>query len=216
MKNKSEKIEQENKILKNKVYKLESKGKHIKNTSNVGHINNTSNVGHINNTSNVSHINTNNTINNINVKVLAFKNEDLSHLTDATYLKILDRGFKSVQNLVEYIHFNKTKPENNNMYISNMRDKHIIVFDGEDWQLRHREDILKDLIDDKTAMLSCKFDELEEKISEPTKRKFERFIDNSDGNETISNMKNDLQLILYNNRKMPQKNHKKTTPQILI
>ena len=90
------------------------------------------------------------------------------------------------------------------MYISNMRDKHIIVYDGEDWKLRHKDEILKELIDDKTEMLSCKFDELQEVINESTKQKFQRFLDNSDGKETVTNMKNDLELTLYNNRKMTE------------
>ena len=191
--------------LKKKVNKLESNKKDQNKKISKKNINSNNTTTNSNNTTN--------TINNINIKVVAFKNEDLSHLTDEAYIKILGKGFKSVQNLVEYIHFNKNKPENSNMYISNMQgskipSKHIIVFDGDNWQLRHRDEILRDLIDDKTEMLSCKFNELEDKISEATKRKFERFIEESDEKDNILNMKNDLQLILYNNRKIPQKHHK--------
>ena len=83
-----------------------------------------------------------------------------------------------------------------------MRDKYALVYDGKDWQLREREMILKELIDDKTDILSCKFDEMIEKLDEFTIRKFRRFLDESDDNEVVSQIKDDLRLTLYNNRKM--------------
>ena len=80
----------------------------------------------------------------------------------------------------------------------------MIIYDGEDWKLRQRDEILKELIDDKTDILSCKFDELQEKINEPTKRKFQRYLDCSDNLETTTKVKDDLQLTLYNNRKLTE------------
>lgn len=158
------------------------------------------NKGKITN-NNIGQINNNNN-NNINIKLVAFKKEDISFITDDVYKKILNKGFKSVPSLVEYIHFNKKQPQNRNIYISNMRDKYALVYDGKDWQLREREMILKELIDDKTDILSCKFDEMIEKLDEFTIRKFRRFLDESDDNEVVSQIKDDLRLTLYNNRKM--------------
>jgi hypothetical protein len=42
-------------------------------------------------------------------------------------------------------------------------------------------------------------------LSEYTVRKFQRFLNESDDNEVISNIKNDLKLVLYNNKKIPEK-----------
>ena len=41
-----------------------------------------------------------------------------------------------------------------------MQNNYAIVYDGNDWKLKERDDILQQLIDDKTEILSDKFDEL--------------------------------------------------------
>ena len=145
----------------------------------------------------------NNNINN--VKLLAFGKEDMTHLVDDVYKKILNRGFKSVLTLVEHVHFNKNKPENHNVYISNIQTNYALVYDGNDWKLMERDGVLQQLVDDKSEILSDKFDELLVKLDEPTIRKFQRFLDQKDEDGVISGIKNDLKLMLYNNKKIPEK-----------
>jgi len=140
-----------------------------------------------------------------NVKLLAFGKEDMSHLADEVCKKILNKGFKSVPTLVEHVHFNKNKPENHNVYISNIQTNYALVFDGIDWKLKERDGVLQQLVDDKTAVLSDKFDELLVKLDEPTIRKFQRFLDQKDDDTVISGIKNDLKLLLYNNKKIPER-----------
>ena len=187
-------METQNKELLNEVNKMKQENKNIV-------VNNTNN-NTMNNTTNVAQLNQ---LNNINIKVVAFRKEDLSHITNEIYAKILNKGFKSVPNLVDCIHFNKNRPENHNVYISNMRDKHVLVYDGEDWKLKEKDEILQQLVDDKTEMLSEKFDELVDKLDEPTITKFKRFLDQKDDDKVISGIKNDLRLMLYNNRRVPEK-----------
>ena len=91
------------------------------------------------------------------------------------------------------------------MYISNTQTNYALVYDGDDWKLKERDGVLQQLMDDKTSILSDKFDELLMHLDEPTVRKFQRFLDQSDENIVISNIKNDLKLLLYNNKKMPEK-----------
>lgn len=189
---KNNQIEKTNHKLLKEVTKLKSCKKSPNNIN--SNNTNTANIGQINNN------NINN--NNINIKLVAFKKEDVSFITDDVYKKILNKGFKSVPSLVEYIHFNNEQPQNTNVYISNMRDKYALVYDGNNWQLRDRETIMKELIDDKTQILSLKFDEMIKDLDEFTIRKFSRFLDESDDNEVVSQIKDDLRLVLYNNRKM--------------
>jgi uncharacterized C2H2 Zn-finger protein len=145
-------------------------------------------------------------INNMNnIKLLAFGKEDMSYLVDEVYKKILNKGFKSVPTFVQYLHFNKDKPQNHNVYISNIQTNYALVYDGEDWKLKERDDVLQQLIDDKTAILSDKFDELLTKLDEPTVRKFRRFLNESDDDDVISQIKSDLKLLLYNNKKIPER-----------
>ena len=73
-------------------------------------------VGDVN-TQNIGIQNIQNNIQN-NIKIYAYGKEDLSHILEKDFKNILNKGFKSVPNLVEYIHSNKNKPENHNIYIS--------------------------------------------------------------------------------------------------
>ena len=181
------------KKLKNKTVLVKGRRKTINTNSN-----NNTNINNNNTNTNIGQFNQQ----NINVKLVAFKKEDLSFITDDVYKKILNKGFMSVPTLVEYIHFNKDKPQYRNIYISNMRDKYALVYDGENWQLRDREMILKELIDDKTDVLSIKFEEMIATLDEFTIRKFQRFLDEGDDDDNVCKIKDDLRMILYNNRKM--------------
>ena len=67
-------------------------------------------------------------INNNTIKLVAFGNEDLSYITDTVCKKILNKGYMSVPGLIEHVHFDKNKPENHNIYVSNMRNNNVMIF----------------------------------------------------------------------------------------
>jgi hypothetical protein len=160
---------------------------------------------------NNTHNNTHNTLNNtqnINIKnsdlhfnIVAFGNEDISFITDDTFKKILNKGFKSIPALVDELHFNKNKPENHNIYISNLRDDYVLVFDGNDWNLKSRKDVLDTLYYSNSDTLEMKFKELVDSLDKFTIRKFERFLDQKDDDVVINDIKKDLKILLYNRRK---------------
>ena len=154
---------------------------------------------HINIGSNNSNIQNN--IHN-EIKIIAYGKEDTSYITDNEYKLLIHKGFKSVPNLVEYIHFNGNKPENQNIYISNMRDNYVLVYDGGQWQMRERDDILQDIIDNKTDILNEKFDELLDKLDEITIKRFKKFLDEKDEDKVSLQLKKDLKLIMYNRNKI--------------
>lgn len=147
-------------------------------------------------------VNNSGTINNIEVKLLAYGKEDKSFLTDKDYMNILNKGFQSVPELVKHIHFNKSKPENFNIYISNMRDSYIMVFNGNKWVLQNKKEIINDLYNSKRDMLIEKYDELMKKLPEKTTRKFDRFINDEQDKKVSDSIKEELKLILYNNKNM--------------
>lgn len=149
-------------------------------------------------------MNTQNTVNNIqnNIKIIAYGKEDLSYISDENYRMILNKGFKSVPQLVEYIHFNENKPENQNIKINNMRDNHVLMFDGNNWQLGDRDEILGNLIDNKADILDEKFDELLDTLDEGTIKKFKRFLDQKDDDKINDKIKKELKLILYNKKQI--------------
>lgn len=192
------------KMLLKQQNKIDALEKQLNNKS-INNINNNSNTntnnGIINNNINNGVINNN----NYNIKLVAFGKEDLSFISEKDYKAILDKGFESVQTLVKYIHFNKGKPENHNIYISNLRDSYIMVFTGKQWEVKERSYVLNELYASNRDKLSDKFDELEENLPEKTSRKFNRFLNDEKDKKVSNNIKNQLKLMLYNKRHMVNK-----------
>ena len=147
--------------------------------------------------------------NNVNIKLVAYGKEDLSFLVDDVIKKILNRGAKSVIHLVEFIHFNKDKPENQNIYISNMQNGCVGIYDGDKWQLKERDTVLTDMVSCKSDFLECKFEELKENLDESIIRKFNRYVAVKDDNVIVNGLKKDLKMLLYNKGDMIEKNQKK-------
>jgi phage FluMu protein Com len=83
----------------------------------------------INNTTNT----TNNTVNiQNNTYILPYKDTDTSHLTKNDYAFCIKPD--GVKRLIEKIHFNPMKPENQNLTITNLTDKYMMVYDGTQWK----------------------------------------------------------------------------------
>lgn len=148
---------------------------------------------------------------NINIKLVAYGKEDLSSISDQLYIQLLNQGFMSVPALVEKVHFDKNKPENQNIYIPNMRDDYVIVYDGEDWKLCDKTYTLNSLYDDKVYILDTKFQELIKDLPEKVITKFKRFLDKSEDDDTKNNIKKELKLMLYNHRKLVKATRKLTS-----
>ena len=158
----------------------------------------------INNTHNVKI----DTQNNVILNLVAYGHEDTTKITSGEFKRILNRGFNSVPALLEKIHFDKNKPENHNVYISNMRDDHILVYDGEKWKLVDRDDMLQTIYDDKATILIDKFKEMGVELDENTIRMFNRFkkmYENEDDETAIKRIKKEMKSVMYNNREMVQK-----------
>ena len=155
--------------------------------------------------------NTNNTINNNNMKVdgnvklVKFGNENLSYISDDLFKSILGRGFKSVEELVDHSHFHPDHPENHNIYIANIKNDYVVIYDGKKWNINKKEDVFEDIIYAKSDFLCMKFKELMGQMTETDIKKFTNFINQRDEDQTMNKIKGELKLQLYNNRELPQK-----------
>ena len=145
----------------------------------------------------------NQTINN-NFTILSHKQQpDLSHLTNSDYLKIMNRGFNSVPKLIEAIHFNPDKPENQNVYIPNIKTKYAMVWNGNKWDLKDRSEIIDDMYEDNSNILIDKMEEfegLELKELQEKLKKFKRFINQKENDKIKHRIKEEIKLLLYNNK----------------
>ncbi len=155
-------------------------------------------------------IGNNNTINNIDnsVKIVAFGKEDISHLTNKDWLKILNRNYKSIEDLTLITHFDKNRPENQNIYISNLRSKYIMVHDGSNWVVKDRNNTVGELYDEKAYIIFNKVEELTDKLPLKIVDKFDMIKTGYDEDEIRKALLKDLDMTLYNQRRIPIMTHK--------
>ena len=147
-------------------------------------------------------INTTNVMNNI--KLLSYSETDRSHLTDKDILKCLKHSNFCIPHLIEKIHFDKKKPENHNVYISNLKNKYVMIYDGNKWICNDRDDQINSLIDDNEGIMEYKIEEWVENGNKYPKmmKKFNRYVEIRDNNIVINKIKDEIKLLLYNNRHM--------------
>lgn len=156
------------------------------------------------------------TINTININsyggILPFGKEIRNGISDLEYKGIFNRGFRSVPALVEKIHFDKNKPQNHNVYMSNVHEKYVVVYDGNDWILKNRDEFLQDMIDNNSMFLEDKFEELLDKLGDCEINKFKKFLDEIDDDKTTNKIKEELKMLFYNNRRMVRETKKLLKP----
>jgi len=143
-------------------------------------------------------------INNIqnNIKLLGYRDTDISHLTKADYKACLNRANFCVPQIIKNIHFNPKKPENHNIYISNIKNAYVSVYNGRKWNIADRNEFLEDIIEEKTNLLEDKLMEWEEKGENYPLliKKFNRYLEKRDVKVVITKIKQEIKFILFNNR----------------
>jgi hypothetical protein len=154
----------------------------------------------------------NNNINNINnnlyVNINSLGKEDLSHITGKDYKKYVSGFFTGFIKFIEKIHFDKNMPENHNIYITNLKSKYTTIYDNENkkWLTKNKDEIIDNLIRKNYNILDGKCDEFEEKeINEDVIKKFRTFQKNYIDEESQKNTKDNVMLLLYNNRDKVEK-----------
>jgi len=148
-----------------------------------------------------------------NIKVLAYKNTDMSKLTDKDILKCMNHSNMCVPHLIKMIHLDPEKPENHNVYISNLpqaclgrpslwKNGYIMVYDGTKWDTLNRDEIIVDMIDDTQGLMEERIENwIERGEKYPTiMKKFERYIEKKENNKVINKIKEEIRLMLFNNR----------------
>jgi hypothetical protein len=91
---------------------------------------------------NTYNTNSNNTINvTNNINLLNYDKTDTSHLTDKDYEKCIKHVYDCVVKMIEKVHFNPEKPENMNLYISNIKSNHIMMYKDNKWLLVNNAEV---------------------------------------------------------------------------
>ena len=185
MKKDNERIKKENDKLKKEMKKIKCENKTVTNNT----INNVPiNNGTINN----------GTINNI--VLIGYGKEDLAKIDREDMLKSLKKGFYSTLHLTETVHFNPKYPEYHNVYISNIRDKYAMMYDGMNWTLTRKTELIDRLYEDKKNYIEDNMEEFIESLTESQIKALQRWLDTDDNHERIKEIKDKIKLLLYNQR----------------
>jgi hypothetical protein len=165
--------------------------------------------------------NTNNTYIQQNIIVAPYGKEDLSFLTVKDYAKIFNKGCYSIPEILKLIHCNDNKPEFKNVYIKNYKDEYMLTFDGKDWNVEKKDVILNTMIESKKYLLESKFEDFQEELPKHAIAMFHKFLERSEDNEVIDNIKDEMKNMFYKNRKHINKDIKKVkiiknTPEVPI
>ena len=62
-------------------------------------------------------------------------------------MKCIQHSNFCIPHLIEKIHFDPKKPENHNIYISNLKNNYTMVYDGDKWTIRDRDDSIQNLME---------------------------------------------------------------------
>ena len=146
----------------------------------------------------VNHI-TNNTYVQNNIQLLSYKDTDMSHLTNKDYERAIKKVNSCVKDMIEQIHFNPSKPENMNIYISNMKDKYIMVYEDGNWNIKQKNDELNSLYDMKEMLLE---DWLETYGNDILRQKFRKYLNNKCNEEIMNEIKENIKMMLYNKKNL--------------
>jgi len=145
--------------------------------------------------------NSNNTINVTNINLLNYKDTDTSHLTDEDYKKCLEKASRCVLKLIEKVHFNPDKPENMNIYISNMKNNYMMMYKENKWNLVKKEEM--DTVYNHKEDLIIEWFNLNK---EPDLIKyFERYMNLKDDKLTSDSIQEEYKLLMFNNRDVVNK-----------
>lgn len=137
-----------------------------------------------------------NTTNIQNIQLLNYKDTDVSHLTDEDYRRCIKKVCFCVMNLIEKVHYNPDKPENMNIYISNMKDKYLMVYEDGKWLLKNKKEI-NNLYEDKELMLE---QWIEENKDPEMDKFFSRYLDMKRDNKTMQLIQDELKLMMFNQK----------------
>ena len=177
------KLEEENAELKKEMKKM-------KQVTNITNNNNKINNGTINN----------GTINNI--VLIGHGKEDLTKIDNDDILKCLKKGFYLTIYLTEAVHFNPKYPEYHNVYISNIKDKYAMMYDGKEWSLTRKTELIDRLYEDKKNYIEDNMEYFLETLSKSQIRALERWLNTDDEHDKIKEVKDKIKLLLYNKREV--------------
>jgi hypothetical protein len=173
-------LQHKNAILEKKIENLEKK-------------NNNTNITNINNTNQ-------GTINNNIIHIVKFGNLDYDKIfNDKEIRNILNHQYMSLEESIKRVHFNDEHPEYNNIFITNLKDDIAYIFNGEDFIVLDKNEVLSNLVDLHQNEINISLEKHKKKLNFNVARRLEDFLDKlNDENRKFKDVENNK---IYNNYK---------------
>ncbi len=134
---------------------------------------------------NSNNVNSHNTIHNTYIKFPDLSYEKL--FTNKQILKILNRQYKSIEESIKLTHLNEKIPEYNNIYITNLKDDIVYVFDGKKFIAANKNEMLNKLVDSHSAEIELSMERFENDISKSVRQKLKELINKLNDEDTKYN-----------------------------
>ena len=156
-----------------------------------------------NNNTNISNSSNCNNDNSMNIHINNYGYENKDYITKQYLLELLKAPFQAIPKLIEYTHFNKEHPENQNIKLPNKKQPYVKVLKGDKWVYADRKSTILDLIDEKHCELNDTplLKHIENKFSEDLQDRFSRFNERylSDEKEFTNQLYKETELVMINN-----------------
>jgi hypothetical protein len=150
-----------------------------------------------------NHLNTtttNTNSNNINITINKYGYETLTHISPKKMTAIFRKCYESIPAFIMLKHFDKSAPQNRNVYIADLKSKYALTYDGNRWNITDRNDLLDEMYNENLYYLEGKYEENYEDLDDTTATKFRTFLDSKDDDSTVKMVKDNIRKMLYNER----------------
>jgi hypothetical protein len=140
-----------------------------------------------------------NSKNQTNIMLNNYGQEDISHISDNMKMNLIKLPYDSVQKMIEHVHFNKTKPENRNIEITNKKERTIKIYKNNKWNYRDRSEIIDDLIHMNYDRLDEYYENVaKNKLSDMHNKRYKKYQYHFDTEEKelIDVIKRDIELLI--------------------
>lgn len=143
--------------------------------------------------------------NNINavLNINNYHQTNYEFLTKFDFMKCIRDCNKCVQRLVERVHFNPNRPENMNIFVSSYQGKFLMIYRNGKWIMRPKKSEVDTLFEEKELILENWLDEFGSSYPDLV-HKYKRYLNNKNnaGEKFINELKEEIVMVLYNNRDM--------------
>ena len=176
-------------ILNKKIEEMDKENKELRNQLNQKK---NLNIKKINNSTINNHIQNQH---NNNIQINNYGSENIDYITDKVFKKLLTKPMSAITRLIELKHFHPNHPENHNVKITNIHDKFAKIYQDKKWIIKHKKDIVEELVENGYADFEEFKDLNEDELAEKIKEKYKLMKDNYENNFDKICQKSELSII---------------------